>query len=184
MMRIAITGHRPSKLGNDYDLTSPLVLTIKHTLQNIINYYSTRFARDMRMTEGISGVALGIDTVWAELVLENNLPLIAAIPCMNHSSKWNQDSVERYLAILTNPLTTGIIVNKEPYKPRLMQLRNQWMVDQLGDDGLLIAVWDGSKGGTANCVAYAHYRGLIEQGRVIRIDPATPDKYEILKSMQ
>ena len=33
-----------------------------------------------------------------------------------------------------------------------MQIRNQWMVDNCE---LLIAVFDGTSGGTANCVNYA-----------------------------
>jgi uncharacterized phage-like protein YoqJ len=33
-----------------------------------------------------------------------------------------------------------------------MQIRNEWMVDRCDK---LIAVWDGSKGGTGNCVDYA-----------------------------
>lgn len=30
-MKIAITGHRPNKLNNDYDLTSPLIRRIKRS---------------------------------------------------------------------------------------------------------------------------------------------------------
>lgn len=33
-----------------------------------------------------------------------------------------------------------------------MQLRNKWMVDK---SDIVIAVWDGSEGGTNNCVQYA-----------------------------
>ena len=62
-MRIAITGHRPNKLGNDYDLTGLLIQKIKVKLQEIIN--------DKRPTHLISGMALGIDTLWAQLALEN-----------------------------------------------------------------------------------------------------------------
>ncbi|PAD70641.1 hypothetical protein CHH83_02225 [Bacillus sp. 7586-K] len=33
-----------------------------------------------------------------------------------------------------------------------MQKRNEWMVD---NSDYVIAVWDGTKGGTGNCVKYA-----------------------------
>jgi uncharacterized phage-like protein YoqJ len=36
----------------------------------------------------------------------------------------------------------------------MLQKRNEWMVDHCD---LLIAVWDGSEGGTANCVRYARH---------------------------
>jgi uncharacterized phage-like protein YoqJ len=46
------------------------------------------------------------------------------------------------------------------------QKRNEWMVDHAQ---MVIAVWDGSSGGTANCVKYA-----LKQGkRVWQINPAT-----------
>ena len=43
-------------------------------------------------------------------------------------------------------------VTEEEYKPYLMQRRNIWMVDE---SDYVIAVWDGSSGGTGNCVKYA-----------------------------
>lgn len=45
-----------------------------------------------------------------------------------------------------------------------MQKRNEYMVD-LADR--VIAVWDGSKGGTATCVKYAEKVGK----EIIRIEP-------------
>ena len=45
-----------------------------------------------------------------------------------------------------------------------MQKRNEEMVDRCD---LLIGVWDGSKGGTYNCINYA-----IDHGReIVRINP-------------
>ena len=38
------------------------------------------------------------------------------------------------------------------YHPYKMQLRNQYMVD---NSNIVLAVWNGSSGGTANCVRYA-----------------------------
>ena len=56
------------------------------------------------------------------------------------------------------------MVSEEEYKPWLMQKRNEYMVD-LADK--VIAVWDSSKGGTANCVKYAEKVGK----EIIRIEP-------------
>lgn len=56
------------------------------------------------------------------------------------------------------------LVSDEEYKPWLMQKRNEYMVD-LADK--VIAVWDGSKSGTANCVKYAEKTGK----GIIRINP-------------
>lgn len=56
------------------------------------------------------------------------------------------------------------LVSDEAYKPYLMQKRNEYMVD-LADK--VIAVWDGSKSGTANCVRYAKKCGKD----IIKIQP-------------
>ena len=52
----------------------------------------------------------------------------------------------------------------EEYNPWLMQKRNEYMVD-LADR--VIAVWNCSKGGTANCVKYAEKVGK----EIIKIEP-------------
>ena len=144
-MKIAITGHRPNKLGNDYDLISNLVRHIKGELQSIINEH--------KPTQLISGMALGIDTLWAKLAIENNIPLLAALPCQNQDKMWPQKSKLIYKDILDNPLTTSHLVTDCEYNSKCMQDRNIYMVDNCD---LLVAVWDGASGGTGNCVRYAN----------------------------
>ena len=153
-MKIAITGHRPNKLGNDYDLVSPLILSIK---KYIVNYIKGGVLHNELMGVTltptlITGMALGIDTLFAEIAIENNMPFIAAIPCKNQWSMWPNKSVERYNRILSNPLCTIVNVSDKPYDSVCMQNRNVYMVNNCD---ILIAVWDGTSGGTANCVKYA-----------------------------
>lgn len=143
-MKIAITGHRPNKLGNDYDLTSPLITEIKIRLQSLIDEH--------KPTHIISGMALGIDTLWALLAIENNIPLLAAVPCKNQDKMWVEKSKRLYRDILANSLTDAHYISTKEYTPDCMQVRNIWMVNNCD---LLIAVWDGSSGGTGNCVKYA-----------------------------
>ncbi len=156
VFKIAITGHRPNKLGGDYDLKSPLLLAIKAKLQGIIN--------ENRPTHLISGMALGIDTVWASLAIENNIKLIAAIPCLEHDKKWTPESKKLYHEILNHILTTVVIVSPRPYDDGCMQIRNEWMVNNCN---IIVAVWDGTKGGTHNCVKYA--RSMKKE--IITVDP-------------
>lgn len=145
-MKIAITGHRPNKLGNDYDLTSPLIQNIKRKIITILD------ERDHEYLTLITGMALGIDTLFAQIAIESNLPFIAAIPCKNQEKKWPEKSQKIFRDIVLNDLCTFHLVTKEEYSPFCMQKRNEWMVNNCD---LLIAVWDGSSGGTANCVNYA-----------------------------
>lgn len=111
-------------------------------------------------TEAITGMALGVDTVFALAVLELRdkgypIHLYCAIPCIGQDNRWPWSSKKQYHDIL-NQADTVTMVSNEPYSPYLMQKRNEYMVD-LSDK--VIAVWNGMPGGTANCIQYAKDAG-------------------------
>lgn len=155
-MKIAITGHRPNKLGNDYDLTSELIRRIRLEIYDIL--------RNKKATELITGMALGIDTLFAQIAIDYCFPFIAALPCKNQQSKWPERSRITYNKIINDPLCTVKYITDSEYTPRCMQIRNEWMVDNCD---LLIAVWNGSTGGTMNCINYA----ITKNKEIIYINP-------------
>lgn len=175
-MKIAITGHRPSKLGNDYNLTSPLVLAIEAEIINILQYKGVIFYdiisshKDMTF---ITGMALGIDTLFAKLAIKYNIPFMAAIPCLEQDKMWPNKSKLIYYQLITNKLCTTKFITNLPYTSTCMQERNEWMIDQIANtfNNILIAVWDGSEGGTANCVKYAKTK--LAENQIIYINPKT-----------
>lgn len=160
-MKLAITGHRPNKLGHDYELKSPLIKEIKKRILEVIDEH--------KPTHLISGMALGIDTLFAIIAHQEAIDLIAAIPCYMQERNWQQSSINLYRKILDTPinghLPIQVIVTQSNYTPECMQDRNIWMVDNCD---ILLAVWDGTSGGTANCVKYAYSK----ERPVIRINPA------------
>lgn len=143
-MKLAVTGHRPDKLGNDYKLESPLIQWIKTEIEAIIKRVQPELM--------ISGMALGIDTLFAKLAVSNDIPLIAAVPFSGQEAKWPKESRELYSELLEWEKTTIYVVSQGGYAGWKMQVRNEWMVN---NSDFLIAVWDGSEGGTCNCVMYA-----------------------------
>ncbi len=152
-MIIAVTGHRPDKLWG-YDLKHPKYNKLYNMLYNLLDKYYVGHC--------ITGMALGADTIFAYAALKykKEYPdtiLECAIPCQNHSKKWQNKDRDRYDKILKQSEIITLVSDEE-YKPWLMQKRNEYMVDRCE---LLIAVWDGSKGGTGNCVAYAKKKGKI-----------------------
>ena len=158
-MVICVTGHRPDKLYG-YDLNDPNWMKLKNKLKELLI--------ENKCTEAISGMALGVDTIFALAVLElknegYNIKLHCAIPCRNHSRKWRMESVVMYNAILEKADIVKLVSNEE-YRPWHMQRRNRYMVD-LADK--VIAVWNGTAGGTGNCVEYAEK----ENKEIIRINP-------------
>ena len=158
-MTICVTGHRPNKLYG-YDLNDRRWQKLKSQFKEIL--------KKKRCDEAISGMALGVDTIFALAVLElkdegYDIKLHCAIPCKNQSYKWAKESVDLYHFILSKADVVKLVSDEE-YKPYLMQRRNEYMVQR---SDCIIAVWDGSKSGTGNCVRYAE-----EQGReIVRIEP-------------
>lgn len=147
-MIVCATGHRPNKLGWGYDYSNPSWIKVK----GIVKQYFI----DWGVEEVWSGMALGFDIVVALAVLElkkegYDIKLNCAIPCRNHSCKWPQESVDLYDSILEQADSVVLVTDAE-YKPYMMQKRNEFMVDQ---SNKVLALWDGSKGGTGNCVEYA-----------------------------
>lgn len=144
-MILAATGHRPNKLGNEYCMNGSYSKYIKDSMRKIID--------DVKPNKLISGLALGVDTIWALLALELEMPLIAAIPFVGQEKRWPKHSQDLYNFILLNPMVEKTIVSDGGYESWKMQRRNEWMVDHC--DGL-VAVWDDSShSGTGNCVRYA-----------------------------
>ncbi len=143
------TGHRPNKLKgyNPEDNKELLWRIYKEVEDHIDNKGVITF---------ISGMALGVDMWAAKMILRAKkynpeIKLICAIPCANHASKWGKESQKEWQRIV-DAADEVVYVSTEEYKPYLMQKRNEWMVD---NSDYIIAVWDGTSGGTGNCVKYA-----------------------------
>lgn len=151
---VSITGHRPNKLWG-YDLLDPKYLKLKEKIAEVV--------KSIDAGALMSGMALGTDTIFAELALELDLPLYCALPCTNQIDKWKTQDQLKYYELLKKASVVHNVTDK-PYTFECMQLRNEFMVD---NSDFIIAVWDGSSGGTANCVKYAKKQGK----NVIYINP-------------
>lgn len=160
---MCVTGHRPNKMPQyGYNIDSPAWGLLKKKFKQILV--------ENECNEGISGMALGVDTVFALAVLElknegYDIKLHCAIPCKNHSRKWPEESRRMYNSILEQADKVVIVTDAE-YNPWLMQKRNEYMVD-IADK--VLAVWNGLPGGTENCIKYAH----DNKKDVIYINPIT-----------
>ena len=143
MTVVATTGHRPEKLGG-------------HSLstEDRLRRLAVRELRRLSPDGVISGMALGWDTAIAQAADELGIRFIAAIPFRGQESVWPAESKKRYQSLLAKAKIV-VEVSAPPYAAWKMQRRNVWMVDHCD---FLLALWDGSDGGTANCLAYAKAR--------------------------
>lgn len=137
------TGHRPEKLGG-YDSS------VLEDLTRLAEAYLTLESPD----EVISGVALGWDTAWAIAAIRLGIDLVAAVPFEGQEGRWPAQSQKRYRKILSKARHVEIVC-PGGYSAAAMQKRNEWMVD---NSHRVVALWDGSSGGTGNCIKYARSR--------------------------
>lgn len=181
MKTICFTGHRPNKLGG-YDWNTPKNKVIIEKLRSeIISLINSTREYDFKF---ICGGALGIDQMAFDILEKlkygtlhlNNLKMTLelAIPFSKQPIKWNYHDAKKYEIQKSQADIVTYVDRLEDYKikgydediyyPAKMQKRNQYMVD---NSDVIIAVWDGTKGGTANCVSYAKKLGK----EIISINP-------------
>lgn len=152
----AATGHRPSKLPTDAE--SQVKVAYRKAL--------TQLKPDWF----ISGMAIGVDTWAAEVALELGIKLWAAVPFEGQERRWVPADQERFKSILARASKTTIVC-QGTYDPKMFQKRNIFMVDNCT---ILLAYWDGTPGGTGNCVKYArkvnrNMTNLFEKAKVAKI---------------
>lgn len=169
-MTVAGTGHRPHKLNNEYinkftrDMYSQYGILSKAIFNEVQAFLSA-----YKVDKVISGLAIGFDQILAHAALQMDIPYTAAIPFRGQESRWPFATREWYNYLVSNA-NEIVIVSGGEYSPTLMQKRNEWMVDRVKEEnGKLLALWDGSEGGTKNCIDYAS-RVLMPED-MHRIDP-------------
>lgn len=146
--RACFTGHRPEKLRLAED-------AVRIILGNAI---------DSAIANGfvtfISGMARGVDIWAAEIVLERKMSnpdirLICALPHPDFERSWKDLWQQRYREILAR--ADWIKTIRPTFSMASYQRRNEWMVDH---SALVIAIYNGTKGGTRNTIEYAERHGI------------------------
>ncbi len=146
-MFCCFSGHRPHILSRETDY----IINLKKEISNAIDK-----AIEDGYTDFYCGMAKGVDTYAAEIVLEKaktdcKIKLHAAIPCENQEGAWSMEDKEKYYYLLSK--CESINYTSKIYNDRCMLLRNEFMVN---NSDRLIAVWNGQmRGGTAYTVRYA-----------------------------
>lgn len=142
------TGHRPEKLTITEDkVKSGLEQQI---VQAIANGYTTF----------ITGMAPGVDLLAGKIVADlrdNGLPikLVAVNPYPTFGQKFEPEwrSLHQEVTERADLVESACKV----YNKGCFMIRNKWMVDH---SDLVIAVFNGEKGGTKNTIDYASKQGV------------------------
>ncbi len=153
--KVSFTGHRPKSLPWGYDENKQSCVAFKKVMYEIIEKAIVN-----NFTYFITGMALGVDMICAEIVLGlknkyKDVQLECAIPCLNQEKRWLAVQQRRYNDIL-NKADYITYVNKNEYTEECMNERNKYMVD---NSDVVIAVWNGKPSGTGNTVLMAKNSG-------------------------
>jgi hypothetical protein len=137
---IAATGHRPDKLGGYHpDVVNGLIKLAQ------------RYLVVRRPREVITGMAIGWDQAVALACIPLKIPFTAALPFEGQDAQWSASQRAGYRAILAHA-SEIITIGGKGYSVFKFQARNEWMADNCTR---VVALWDGSPGGTANMIRYA-----------------------------
>lgn len=141
--RCCFTGHRPDKLKISEER---LAVLLEDEIRRAIGNGFTTY---------ITGMAKGTDLVAAEIVLrlreqDKRLKLICALPHPGFGLHWGGGWTERFQRVLAQADLERTICSSFSYAS--YQARNEWMVRH---SGLVIAVFNGERGGTKNTLDYA-----------------------------
>ena len=146
--RCCFTGHRPEKLG----------CSEEEAIQALRTAIGSAYADGYRTF--ISGMARGVDIWAAELVLKErevrqDIHLICALPHPGFETRWRAEWQRRYKTVLDHADLVKTIC--PAFSMGSYQKRNEWMVDH---SGLVLALFNGQPGGTANTIDYARRNGV------------------------
>lgn len=145
-MILAGTGHRPAKLGGYGE----------HIKKRLIQVAESN-VRKLKPDLIISGMAQGWDMALAHAAIACKIPFLAYVPFKDQEYLWPVRSQLEYKDLLTK--AKNVVEVCEPgYAPWKMQKRNEAMVNACDE---VLALWDGSSGGTGNCIRYAKSKGKL-----------------------
>lgn len=134
------TGHRPQLLpflnNPDSREYKALYMQIKQSVQALVE-------KDVYIF--LSGMALGVDLMCAEIVLEikeqnPDIELHCVLPCVDHDIYWTANESKRYWDIIDKADKTFYTMTA--YNKFSMIIRNKYMVNEAD---YIIAVWNQEK---------------------------------------
>lgn len=136
---VAITGHRPGSLN--VEQRQYMQEGLEFIADGLVNYYGAE--------KFLTGLALGADTIWAELALRHSVEYAAYIPFESQEERWSQSDKKRYRELRSSASSEKVF--GQHFSNRLYHTRNDALIR---DSDLLVAVWRPSvqKGGAFSTV--------------------------------
>lgn len=144
-----------------------------------------RIIEDYREVTFVVGGALGVDTWAFDQVYgmkvnqyrdksKYKIKIVLILPCVDHFAKWPDHAKNKAKGHINGMADEVYYASADRYKGGWqMQKRNEAMVDM--SEGV-IAVWNESAGGTANCINYARKKKVP----ILGYNPETKKQFRIV----
>ena len=138
--RLMVTGHRPHKLRGR-----------ERAVEQVLRAKLVSAKEQHPRLHAISGMAMGVDILFAETALALDIPVEAFIPFEGQEARWPWTWQKRWNTICDRAVLVEVVSHGE-FRAWKLQKRNEVMC--LAADACL-AIHNGTPGGTANCLKYA-----------------------------
>lgn len=160
--KCCFSGYRPEKLQYLKKKDDKRYIALRSLLEKAIAE-----AIEDGYTRFLSGFAMGVDLMAAEIVIEmrktHEITLEAVLPCMNQTAYWEKEDAKRYYQLL-DAVDCKVCLDTMGTRESYLK-RNRYMVDA---SERVIAIFDGKSGGTKYTVAYARRK----KREIVLIDPS------------
>ena len=143
LIRLAVTGPRPQNMAG-----VPVAYVRSHVRDTLEVFLEEHDG----LVHAYSGMARGVDTIFAQQAVRMGIPLFAVIPFQGFDAQWSPFDRQVVNDLLEQAKEIRIVC--EEGSKAAYQARNIAMVDAC--DVLLAYHIPGKAGGTKNCVDYAH----------------------------
>lgn len=136
----------------------------------------TKTTAAVRITRGLTCLAIGADQLFAEVLLTHQIGYTAVIPCALYEDSFSPEELVGYRRLLQQAKDQYLLPTfNEPSDPAYMAA-GKYIVENCE---LLIAVWNGQPakglGGTGDVVAYALSRRIP----VLHINPVSREVRDV-----
>lgn len=165
VLKLAVTGHRPDRLGTPDDAR-----WVRLQLRGVLVRSLTRYGRRGYHIIAITGLAEGVDAMWAEEAQVLGIEVHAYIPYRGYEHRyWPEDSRHIFDNLLRG-CSKVIYVCKTSKGTGRASPPLKRNIKMCADSDGLVAVWDGTfRSGTGHCVRH----WCKTRRKYLRINPAT-----------
>jgi uncharacterized phage-like protein YoqJ len=149
-MILGVSGHRA-------------LYSFPNSTRGVVRDKSRAIIEELAPKTVFTGLALGYDTVIADLCIEMRIPFVGAVPFRGQEEYWSAHDRKHYNDLLAKAERVEVI-SRSGWANWKFQVRNQWLVD---NSDMMLFFYSGAASGTKNAFDYANKTGR----KYIRINP-------------